>query len=570
MKNIEALAATILEMLGLDGRVYLQAVTETRGLDTFDPRFGLSLIVAGLILFAFNVTKSEDKNKAIMRSFWLALPMLLAGFWTNWFMGDFFFDLRRAGWALALSSGFFLMFFKNRPEGKKDNEIPVSQLIFAGLPFIFWPILGLATAWLPVFLILTLGYKNSKVGEVFFSSLGPYLILKGAFLILTANARNLEIAFDSSAIFSYSIFGLFGVFTFSFLKNGIEKSKLMPIAYILVAAALLVLFKTSRGGFSPIKVHQYQHAVMGTQATITIWDREELSKKASTEAFKIFDQVNETLSTYIEESEISKLNREAFDNKFKCSTYLWENLVTAKKAYEFSNGGFDVTIRPLVQLWRFNQKRDQLPTDEEIKNALGKIGFDKIEFFPEEQAVKFKHEGLQVDLGGIAKGYAVDLAVLRLKELGIKRAIIDLGGNMYCFGEMPKGLTAYNIAIKNPVDKKSALFTVPLKGQSIATSGNYERFVMIDGKRYPHIVDPRTGWPVDKVDSVTVISPSALWSDILSTSIFVEGDKFIDKVIEYQKQSSVVFIDVKENSGDAKYQFGQEKWKIIKKGSLFK
>lgn len=560
MKNIEALAATILEMLGLDGRVYLQAVAESRALDTFDPRFGLSLIVAGLILFAFNITKSEDKNKAIMRSFWLALPMLLAGFWTNWFFGDFFFDLRRAGWALALSSGLFLMFFKNRPEGEKEDELGTAHLILAGLPLILWPILGLATAWTPVFIILTLDYKNTKISETFFSALAPFLILKGTFLILTSNARNLDLAFDSSSIFIYSIFGLFGVFTFSFMKTSIEKSKLMPIAYILVAAAMIILFKTSRGGFSPIKLHQYTHAVMGTQATVTIWDRQKLSQEASKETFRIFDEINNTLSTYKEDSEISRLNREAFDKKFKCSPYLWENLLAAKEAYEFSDGAFDVTIRPLIQLWNFNNKRETLPSDEEIKTALSKIGFEKIEFFPEEKAVRFKQEGLQVDLGGIAKGYAVDLAVMRLKELGITKAIIDLGGNMYCFGETPKGIKSYKIAIKNPVEKQKSLFTVDLKSQAIATSGNYERFVMIDGKRYPHIVDPRTGWPVDKVDSVTVVSPSALWADILSTTIFVQDSDFIEKVQTKSPQTSIVFIDVKE----------KEDWQIIKKGNLFK
>ena len=559
MKYADGLGAIVLEMLGLDGRVYMQAVAESKALDNFDSRSGLSLIIAGIYVFIFTLPKAKDKTKALMTSFWLALPMMLAGFWTNWFIGEFLFDLRRAGFALALSAGLFLMFFKNRAEGTKENAPSVAQLLFAGSTLLAWPVLGLATAWLPVFIILTLSYKSIKGQDIFFSALAPFLILKGSFLLLTAHTRGTLPDFDTQATLSYAAFPLLGIGTFNFIRNSFEKKKLMILAYILLAAGLVVLFKTSRGGFSPIQIQQAKAEVMGTEATVTIWDREKISQEAASEVFRIFNEINDTLSTYKEDSEISRLNREAFGKKFKCSKYLWENLIAARQAYQFSNGGFDVTIRPLIKLWNFTKKRDRLPSDEEIAIALSQIGFNKIEFFDDEQAVRFKQEGLEIDLGGIAKGYAVDLAVARLKEMGISRAIINLGGNMYCFGKAPKGETAYRIAVKDPSNKNTSLMTLPLLAQAISTSGNYERFVMINGKRYPHIVDPRTGWPVDKVDSVTVISPSALWADILSTAIFVEGEDFIDKVQKAQPKSSVLFIDIQEDGSS----------KIIKKGQLF-
>jgi FAD:protein FMN transferase len=183
------------------------------------------------------------------------------------------------------------------------------------------------------------------------------------------------------------------------------------------------------------------------------------------------------------------------------------------------------------------------------------VGFDKLIIDEKLKTVKFPYKGFKIDFGGITKGWAVDQA---REYLGghISRGIINLGGNIYCFGTPPKGKSFYNVGIKNPRRPKQLAATVKLLDQSVATSGNYEQFIMIDGTRYTHLIDPRTGMPVHGVDSVSVVCQSAAMSDILSTAIFVGGDSVKEKLRQSSKDLSYLWIDIREVGEHVIEKFG--------------
>jgi thiamine biosynthesis lipoprotein len=174
-----------------------------------------------------------------------------------------------------------------------------------------------------------------------------------------------------------------------------------------------------------------------------------------------------------------------------------------------------------MDIWGFTSKNYCLPSEEEINKALESVGMEKISFNDSENVVEFKTSGMSIDLGGIAKGYALDSAVRKLKLSGINNCLINAGGQVYALGDNYG--KAWKVAIKNPRGKGIADY-LEIKNSSVATSGDYEQYFIRDAKRYSHIMNPKTGYPADSgIISVTVISPSALVSDALSTSIFVMG-----------------------------------------------
>ena len=253
-------------------------------------------------------------------------------------------------------------------------------------------------------------------------------------------------------------------------------------------------------------------------------------------------EVDTTCNLYSPESELSQLNDTAYDNPFACSNLLWNVLMESKKYYELSDGAFDISATPLMKLWGFYRKRKTLPSEQELKEAGKLVGLNKVVFDVKAKTVRFTVPGMRLDLGGIAKGFAVNLAAKFAKKENVKIGIINLSGNAYCFPEPLPGNKAYTIGVRNPVDKNLIFSTVELLDQSVATSGDYERYVVINGKHYSHIMNPKTGDPVENMLSVTVITPSATVSDALSTTVFIKGAKFAEKYNKNHPETSFLII----------------------------
>ncbi|MDP2938292.1 MAG: FAD:protein FMN transferase, partial [Candidatus Omnitrophota bacterium] len=264
--------------------------------------------------------------------------------------------------------------------------------------------------------------------------------------------------------------------------------------FLLVTSYSLLV--TSLCGCQDNTLHKDTQVMMGTFVEVI-----SPYKDAPKIVFAEIRQVENLLSKYKEDSEVTKLNQLG---KLKVSLDTLYVLQKAKEFWQLSDGAFDITVGPLIDLWGFTDKKYRLPGREEIEKTLNTVGFDKIIFNISDNVVKFKLPGMKIDLGAIAKGYAVDCAVKKLKEHGIKSCLINAGGQIYCLGD--KFGKPWRIAIRNP--RKDGLWDyLELKNKAVSTSGDYEQYFSKGNKRYSHILNPKTGYPTDSgIISTTVIA----------------------------------------------------------------
>lgn len=267
---------------------------------------------------------------------------------------------------------------------------------------------------------------------------------------------------------------------------------------------------------------------MGTLVSITVFGKgKDTAEKAIDLAFNRIAEIENSMSNYKEDSELSMINRKA-SAEFVPLTQ--DTFIVIKKAIEFSRlsgGTFDITCGPLCKLWKDAGKSGRLPANEELEKILNVVGYNKINLDAEKQELSLQQPGMELDVGGIAKGYAVDEAIKVLKEHGIESALVDAGGDLYAMGTKPGG-EPWRVGIQDPNhpdNTETFLGKLKIKDCAVATSGDYQRFVVIDGKKYSHIVNPLTGRPVENVPSVTVIANDAITADALATALSVMGAK---------------------------------------------
>ena len=301
-------------------------------------------------------------------------------------------------------------------------------------------------------------------------------------------------------------------------------------ALAVLAALAATLYQPRRGG--DVTGRSFSFGTMGTVAGCVLYTADPALAEAGFAAVRReFDRVSAACNLHDPESELSKLNREADKDFFVCSELLWQVLVEARTAHRYSDGAFDITVKPLMNLRGFYRKRDKLPSQSEIAETLKLVGLDKLEWDDARRAVRFKKPGMALDLGGIAKGYALDLAAKAVLDLGLRRGVVDLGGNLFLLPEPPPGKTCYRIGIRSPSGEGDSGEFLELPGScAISTSGSYERFVVLEGKRCGHVVDPATGDAPYRNYSVTAVAPTGIKSDWLSSSAFLRGRDLADKL----------------------------------------
>ena len=293
------------------------------------------------------------------------------------------------------------------------------------------------------------------------------------------------------------------------------------VVICVVIAVLLSVVIIQKYRLKPLKQTEM---IMGTLVEITVIPANE---KAIREAFEALKKVDALMSTYKEDSEISILNREG---KAQISEETLEVIEDAIKFSNLTDGAFDITCRPLINLWKKAKKEEKVPTEEEIEEAISLVGYQRI--ILEGNQIRVEKEGMQIDLGGIAKGYAVDKAIEALKKNSIKRALVNAGGDLYALGTDPQG-EKWQIGVQDPREEDKIIDIMKVKDKAVATSGDYRRYFTLEGKRFSHIVNPKTGLTVQDVPmSVTIIGPDATTTDALSTGVFVLGPEEGMKLIE--------------------------------------
>jgi len=343
---------------------------------------------------------------------------------------------------------------------------------------------------------------------------------------------------------------------------------LISLLVCLLASFLAPGCGTSKKG-PRVEKFTETRSLMGTWATMTIiTGGGKQAVRAMDAAFAAIDSVNTQMSRYIEETDISRLNRLGSAEAVSVSEATYSVVEMAVSFTKTTGGAFDVTVGPLIQLWREGAEKDALPTDADIQLAMTKVGASKLTLDPSARTIAFAADGMMVDLGGIAKGFAIDQATEALEREGVSGGIVEIGGDLRCFGEIPAALIGVQPSLPvralrkhartapktSPADSTMPLFSgikrtegvpvtemmawplglqspfgemllgkIRLPAGSVATSGHYRRFVTIEGAAYSHIVDPRSGYPVAAPSSATVIAADAITADLMATAITVLG-----------------------------------------------
>ncbi|HEX9773082.1 MAG TPA: FAD:protein FMN transferase [Steroidobacteraceae bacterium] len=274
---------------------------------------------------------------------------------------------------------------------------------------------------------------------------------------------------------------------------------------------------------------QREQAIMGTRCVVELWSDDRAKGEAAIEAvFAEFRRIDALMSTYKPESELSQVNADAARAPVRISRELYELLATSIEYSKLTRGAFDVTYASVGYLYDY--RAHVHPDEQAIAAALPGIDYRHIELLPESNSVRFRRPGVRIDLGGIAKGHAVDRGIDVLRQLGVERAMVNAGGDTRIIGDRLG--RPWVVGIRHPDDENRIVLRIPLTDAALSTSGDYERFFEEDGVRYHHILDPRTGKSASKLRSVTIIAPTATRTDALTKSVFVlgaaDGIAFID------------------------------------------
>jgi thiamine biosynthesis lipoprotein len=308
------------------------------------------------------------------------------------------------------------------------------------------------------------------------------------------------------------------------------KKHLRVAIIVAIPVMLFAVLYMSRRSSSVVEVDSGYRVVMGTfSRVVVIARREKTAQRCIEAAFEIQDQIESLMSDYRDDSELSKVNRGAAKGPVPVSELTFEVLQKAVHFSRLSDGAFDVTVGPLVDLWRKAGETNEPPTEETLAEARRKVGSDKLILDEKNRTVRFAVEGMRVDLGGIGKGYAVDKAVEAMKKCGARGGLVDLGGNIRCFGQPPQGQEQWRIGLQDPnvapneFGGTKPLLILSLTNESVATSGDYRRFVKVHGEKQSHIIDTATGKGANKLVSDTIIAPDATTADALSTAVNVLG-----------------------------------------------
>lgn len=266
--------------------------------------------------------------------------------------------------------------------------------------------------------------------------------------------------------------------------------------------------------------HKESAGIMGTNIYTEIWHEDPAVGEMAIQAvMNEMERINQLMSPYIDTSELSKINREAGKGEVHISEEMFTLLSLAHQVSNLTDGAFDITYASVGYL--YNYRSGELPAAHVIAPLLKAIDYRHVVLDHTQQTVRFKHPNVKIDLGGIAKGYAVDNAIALIEGLGVKHGLVTAGGDTRLLGD--KTGTPWTVGITDPRNKGEQAVLIPLENTAMSTSGDYERYFEQDGVRYHHILSPQTGESAREVQSVSIIGPKSVYNDALSTAVFVMG-----------------------------------------------
>ncbi len=296
-------------------------------------------------------------------------------------------------------------------------------------------------------------------------------------------------------------------------KDRLKKSTL----FTLLAISLSLVSVAGAERFA------FERYLMGTTVELIVLapDRS-AAEKAVERAYGEIERIERLLSVRRADSAISEINRSAGKRPVRVDEETYRLIQESLRFSKMSRGAFDITVQGMAEIWDFRRDGFRVPGPDRVLKGLERVGWSKIRLDESDSSVFLEKEGMRISLGAIAKGYAADRAVGILRSSGIESGIVSAGGDLIAFGRKENG-KVWKVGVRNPRDHKKNICVLPASDRAVATSGDYERYRMVEGERVHHITDPRTGYPSKGCMSATVSAVSAMEADALATAVFVLG-----------------------------------------------
>ena len=291
-------------------------------------------------------------------------------------------------------------------------------------------------------------------------------------------------------------------------------------------------------------VYQEKHSLLGSPYEITVVVKDSTEgKKFADMSVNELKRIEQLISEWIPTSDISLVNQQAGKQPVKVHAEVFELLQRSVKFSKLTDGAFDVTWAGMDRIWKFDGSMQEMPSEERIRNSVQHVGYQNLILNEKDTTVFLQKQGMKIGTGGIGQGYIADRIKQLLLASGNASGLVNISGDITSWGKQPDG-KPWTVAIINPVNKEKVFAFFPLQDTAIETSGNYEKFVVFNGIRYAHIIDPRTGYPAQGVVSVSVFAKHTEIADALATGVFVLGvDVGLDLINQLEGIECIIIDD---------------------------
>ena len=322
---------------------------------------------------------------------------------------------------------------------------------------------------------------------------------------------------------------------------------------------ILLLLATQSLSFGQ-QIFKKKQSLLGSPFEITVVAKDSVQGNLFSDlAIAEVKRIENLISDWIPTSQISKVNQNAGISPVKVDKEVFDLVERATKISKLTSGAFDISYASMDRIWKFDGSMKEMPTPEEIRKSVEKVGYQNIILNPKDTTIFLKNKGMKLGLGGIGQGYIADKIKVLLQEKGCNSGLVNVSGDINTWGKQPNG-NLWTVGIVNPMNKNKVFATFPLDDSAVETSGSYEKYVTFNGKRYSHIIDPRTGYPATGIISVSVFAKQTELADALATGIFVMGVEVGLDLVNQLKGIGCIIVDdkggihVSKNIDIKKYQ----------------
>ena len=322
---------------------------------------------------------------------------------------------------------------------------------------------------------------------------------------------------------------------------------------------ILLLLATQSLSFGQ-QIFKKKQSLLGSPFEITVVAKDSVQGNLFSDlAITEVRRIENLISDWIPTSQISKVNHNAGISPIKVDKEVYDLVDRATKISKLTSGAFDISYASMDRIWKFDGSMKEMPTPEEIRKSVEKVGYQNIILNSKDTTIFLKNKGMKLGLGGIGQGYIADKIKVLLQEKGCNSGLVNVSGDINTWGKQPNG-NLWTVGIVNPMNKNKVFATFPLDDSAVETSGSYEKYVTFNGKRYSHIIDPRTGYPATGIISVSVFAKQTELADALATGIFVMGVEVGLDLVNQLKGIGCIIVDdkggihVSKNIDIKKYQ----------------